>query len=182
VREALINAVVHTDYSQRGAPIRLSIFDDRLEIENPGLLPFGLTVEDLPHGVSRLRNRVIGRVFQALGLIEQWGSGIQRMTAVCRDAGLPPPIFEEIATRFRVTIPTVLVGPMVVDATEQAILASLKAGQGLATREIAAIIGLSARATRTRLARLIDRGLVREIGTSAKDPQRKYFLAEGGPR
>jgi DNA-binding Lrp family transcriptional regulator len=55
-------------------------------------------------------------------------------------------------------------------------------GQGLATREIAAIIGLSARATRTRLARLIDRGLVREIGTSAKDPQRKYFLAEGGHR
>jgi DNA-binding Lrp family transcriptional regulator len=51
----------------------------------------------------------------------------------------------------------------------------------LATREIAAIIGLSAWATRTRLVRLIDRGLVREIGTSAKDPQRKYFLAEGGP-
>ncbi|MEA5413473.1 winged helix-turn-helix transcriptional regulator, partial [Synechococcus sp. BA-120 BA3] len=134
------------------------------------LLPFGLTVEDLPHGVSRLRNRVIGRVFQALGLIEQWGSGIQRT-----------PIFEEIANRFRVTIPTVPVGPAVVDATERAILASLKEGQGLATREIAAIIGLSARATRTRLSRLIDRGLVREIGTSAKDPQRKYFLAEGGP-
>jgi len=181
VREALINAVVHTDYSQRGAPIRLSIFDDRLEIENPGLLPFGLTVEDLPHGVSRLRNRVIGRVFQALGLIEQWGSGIQRMTAVCQHAGLPPPSFEEIATRFRVTIPTVPVGPTVVDATEQAILTCLKGGQGLATREIATIIGLSARATRTRLARLIDRGLVREIGTSAQDPQRKYFLAEGGP-
>ena len=50
----------------------------------------------------------------------------------------------------------------------------------IATCGIAAIIGLSARATRTRLARLIDRGLVREIGTSAKDPQRKYFLAEGG--
>lgn len=90
VREALINAVVHTDYSQRGAPIPLLFFDDRLEIENPGLLPFGLTLEDLPHGVSKLRNRVIGRVFQALGLIELWGSGIQRMTAVCRDAGLPP--------------------------------------------------------------------------------------------
>ena len=181
VREALINAVVHSDYSERGAPIRLSIFDNRIEIENPGLLPFGLTVEDLPHGVSKLRNRVVGRVFQALGLIEQWGSGIQRMTAVCRDAGLPPPIFEEIATRFRVTIPTVPLGPTVVDATEQAILASLAEGQGMATREIAAIIGLSARATRTRLARLIGRGLVREIGTSAKDPQRKYFLAEAGP-
>jgi hypothetical protein len=78
---------------------------------------------------------------------------------------LPPPIFEELATRFRGTIPTVPVGPALVDATEQVIIINLN----------------KARATRTRLARLIDRGLVREIGTSAKDPQRRYFLAEGGP-
>lgn len=102
VREAVINAVAHTDYAQRGAPIRLSIFDDRLEVENPGLLPFGLTVEDLHHGVSKLRNRVIGRVFDSLGLIEQWGSGVQRMISVCREAGLGAPVFEEISTRFRV--------------------------------------------------------------------------------
>jgi hypothetical protein len=78
---------------------------------------------------------------------------------------LPPPIFEEIATRLRVTIPTVPVGPTVVIATEQAIIISLN----------------KARPTRTRLYRLIDRGLVREIGTSINNPQRKYFLAEGGP-
>ncbi len=173
VREALINAVVHTDYSQRGAPIRLSIFDDRLEIENPGLLPFGLTVADLTLDVSKLRNRVIGRVFQALGLVEQWGSGIQRINGVCRDAGLPPPIFEEISTRFRVTIPTTPAGPTLVDKTDQAILASLAEGQGLATSEIAAFIGLSTRATHTRLAHLIDRVLLSAIGTSAKDPQRE---------
>jgi len=58
LREAIINAVVHADYSQRGAPLRLALFDDRLEIENPGLLPFGLTMEDLWQGISRLRNRV----------------------------------------------------------------------------------------------------------------------------
>jgi predicted HTH transcriptional regulator len=64
VREAVINAVTHADYSQRGAPIRVSIFDDRLEVENPGLLPFGLTVEDLHRGISKLRNRVIGGASQ----------------------------------------------------------------------------------------------------------------------
>jgi hypothetical protein len=137
-----------TDYAQRGAPIRLSIFDDRLEVENPGLLPFGLTIEDLPHGVPKLRNRVIGRVFHALGLIEQWGSGILRMTAACRAAGLGSPIFEELATRFRVTIPTILVGPPVVDETDRAILESLGGGRG------------------------------REIGTGPQDPKRRYFLAE----
>jgi predicted HTH transcriptional regulator len=88
---SVVNAVIHADYAQRGAPIRLAIFDDRLEVENPGLLPFGLTLEDLPRGISRLRNRVNGRTFHALGLIEQWGSGIQRVTAACRDAGLAPP-------------------------------------------------------------------------------------------
>jgi len=121
VREAVINAVVHTDYAQRGAPLRLSIFDDRLEVENPGLLPFGLTVDDLPRGVSKLRNRVIGRIFHALGLIEQWGSGIQRMTAACRDAGLAAPVFEELATRFRVTIGTACVGDPLLDDANQAI-------------------------------------------------------------
>ena len=181
VREAVINAVVHTDYAQRGAPLRLSVFDDRLEVENPGLLPFGLTLEDLPHGVSKLRNRVIGRVFHALGLIEQWGSGIQRMTAACREAGLPAPVFEELATRFRVTIATVATGPPLLDETDQTILACLADGRGWLTSEIAVEIDLTPRATRTRLARLVGRGLVREIGTGPQDPRRRYFQAETGP-
>jgi len=54
-----MNAIVHADYAQQGAPIRIAIFDDRIEIENPGLLPFGLTIEDIMQGVSKLRNRVI---------------------------------------------------------------------------------------------------------------------------
>lgn len=82
-----------------------------------GLLPFGLTIEDLPRGVSKLRNRVVGRVFHGLGLIEQWGSGIQRMTAACREAGLPAPAFAEIAMRFRVTLSTVPLGEPVLDDT-----------------------------------------------------------------
>lgn len=177
VREAVINAIVHTDYSQRGAPIRIAIFDDRLEVENPGLLPFGLTVEDLPHGVSRLRNRVIGRVFHELGLIEQWGSGIQRMAAACREAGLAPPVLEEIGTRFRVTIRTTLIDEPSVDATERAILALLADGSGRVTSDIAKQIALTPRATRTRLAGMVARGLIREIGTSPQDPRRRYFIS-----
>ncbi len=178
VREALINAVAHTDYSQRGAPIRVSMFDDRLEIENPGLLPSGLTVEDLEHGVSKLRNRVIGRVFHALGLIEQWGSGIQRIIAACREAGLAPPRFEEIAMRFRVTIYTEPVAAPLVETTDQTILDALSDGEGRPTSEIAAVIGLTSRATRTRLARLVENGLLREVGTGPQDPKRRYFRVQ----
>ena len=176
VREAMINAVAHADYAQRGAPIRVSIFDDRVEIENPGLLPFGLTIEDLERGISKLRNRVIGRVFHALGLIEQWGSGIQRMIAACRDAGLADPRLEEIATRFRVTIFTQRVNRPALDDTDQAIVDALSDGVGRLTSQIAAVIGLTPRATRTRLARLVGSGVLREIGTGPQDPKRRYFI------
>jgi ATP-dependent DNA helicase RecG len=175
LREAVINAVAHTDYRQRGAPIRIAIFDDRLEVESPGLLPFGLTVDDLHRGVSKLRNRVIGRVFHSLGLIEQWGSGIQRMTNACRDVGLAPPVLEEIGIRFRVTLTTTPVGPSYLDEKDQAILNALTDG-GLLTNEVAKVVQMTTRATRTRLAKLAERGLVREVGTSPQDPKRRYFL------
>ncbi len=79
VREAVINAIVHADYSQIGAPSRVAIYDDRIEIENPGILLPGMTVEDVKQGVSKIRNRVIARVFRELDLIEQWGSGFRRI-------------------------------------------------------------------------------------------------------
>ena len=175
VREAVTNAVAHTDYAQRGAPIRVSIFDDRLEVENPGLLPFGLTVEDLFRGISKLRNRVIGRVFNALGLIEQWGSGVQRMTGACRDAGLPAPVFEEIGSRFRVTFANARAARTSLDATDQAILESLSDGAGRLTSEIALAIELTPRSARARLARLAGSGLVHAVGTGPQDPKRRYF-------
>jgi ATP-dependent DNA helicase RecG len=179
VREAVINAVAHADYAQRGAPLRIAIFDDRLEVENPGLLPFGLTVEDLPRGVSKLRNRVIGRVFHTLGLIEQWGSGVQRMTGACREAGLALPVFEEIGTRFRVTLFSARVSAPALDETDQAIVKALAGGKGLLTSEIANAIHRTSRSTRTRLARLVAGGLVREVGTGPQDPKRRYYRTEG---
>ena len=197
IREALVNAVAHADYSQRGAPLRVSIFDDRLEMENPGLLPFGLTLEDLPRGVSKLRNRVIGRVFHELRLVEQWGSGVQRILSACRDMGLPVPVWEEIGNRLRVTMRRgVNVASSVregtggyitgtgslreaasVQPTDQAILTALVSPDGLGTRQIAEAIGLSTRATRTRLKGLVDRGLVVEIGHGPHDPGRRYHRA-----
>lgn len=155
---------------------RLSIFDDHLEVENPGLLPFGLTVEDLHHGISKLRNRVLGRLFHALGLIEQWGSGIQRMTTACREAGLDALPLEEIGTHFRVTLYTARKHPPRVDQVEQAILDALSAGKGLSTQQVATRIKRSPRATRTRLVSLVARGLVAEVGPSPQDPKRQYFL------
>ena len=176
----------------------MSVFDDRLEVENPGLLPFGLTLEDLPRGVSKLRNRVIGRVFHELRLVEQWGSGVQRMLSACRDMGLPAPVWEEIGNRLRVTMRRALqvagslrdgpqgytasaggpVEALTLGATQRAILNVLDSRDGLSTHQIAEGIGLSTRATRTRLKQLVDRGLVVEIGRGPHDPKRKYHKAQ----
>jgi ATP-dependent DNA helicase RecG len=179
VREAIMNAIVHADYAQHGAPIRVALFDDRLEIENPGLLPFGLTIDDIQKGVSKLRNRVLGRVFQELGLIEHWGSGIQRMTAACQDRGLDAPQFEEIGTHFRVTLSAIPHHAPAKDARDESILAALAENleSGLSTSQIAKEIKLSPRAARTRLVSLVERGLIVEVGSGPQDPHRRYHLA-----
>ncbi len=103
VREALINALVHADYSLRGSHIQVAIFANRLEIQSPGMFPFGFTLEDLKAGVSRIRNRVIVQVFHALQLVEKWGSGYKRITDACKEGGYPDPKWEELGTTIRVT-------------------------------------------------------------------------------
>jgi ATP-dependent DNA helicase RecG len=102
VREALINAFAHTDYSMTGSRIQIAIFDNRLEIINPGMLPFGFTLDDLKTGISRIRNRVIVRVFHKLEFMEEWGSGYKRIIEACRDGGYPEPRWEELGTMMRV--------------------------------------------------------------------------------
>ena len=99
------------------------------------------------------------------------------MIAACRDAGLAPPVWEEIGHRLRVTIRTERLGEIAADATDQAILDQMDGGRGRSTSELARAIGLSPRATRSRLAKLVERGLVVEIGSGPRDPKRTYHRA-----
>ena len=178
LREVVINAYAHMDYSQKGAPIRLSIFEDRIEIENPGLLPFGLTVPDILEGISKVRNKVIVRVMHELDYVERWGSGIQRILASCRASGLPDPEFREISTRFRVTLYTLSFKAPKMDEIDLKIIDCLRHSTGLGTTDIATKIEISPRTTRERLKRLLDLKLVVEIGTSPYDPNKKYKLLQ----
>jgi ATP-dependent DNA helicase RecG len=177
LREALVNAVAHADYAQRGAPIRVAVFDDRIEIENPGILLPGLTIEELRDGVSRVRNRVIARAFKEVGLVEQWGTGVRRMIGACEAAGLPAPEFAELGFRFRVTIRTERIAEPVLDRVEDRIVAFIRAGEGRSTAEIAAHAGISTRATQYRLAALAERGLIVVVGSGPRDPRRRWFTA-----
>ena len=78
LREAIINAIVHNDYT-REVPPKVEFFDDRIEITSYGGLPEGLTESDFFEGVSMPRNKEIMRIFKDLDLVEQLGSGIPRI-------------------------------------------------------------------------------------------------------
>ena len=103
VREALLNAIVHRDYT--GAPIQVSVYNDRLIVWNEGSLPENLTIEDLKRKhFSRPRNPILAGTFFKGGLIEAWGRGTIKIINECRKAGLPEPAFELISGGVSVTI------------------------------------------------------------------------------
>ena len=104
VREAIVNAICHREYGDPGN-VQVRIFDDRLEVWNPGLLPEGLTIEALRTAhISIPRNPIIANCFFLSKYIEQWGTGTIRMIAACREARLPGPQFEERDLNFVVTL------------------------------------------------------------------------------
>ena len=95
LREALINALIHRDYANFGRDIKMGVYDDIVNIVSPGALPSIVTIEDILRGRSEIRNKVIANVFKELGLIEQWGSGINRIMLTCKKAGLDQPKIKE---------------------------------------------------------------------------------------
>ncbi len=103
VREAIINSIIHRDYSKRSGDVALLIFNDYLEIHNVGHLYGGLTINQLSEKhPSRRRNERISQVFFARGLIDRWGGGTRRILKLCDEHGLPKPSFSEQADGFLV--------------------------------------------------------------------------------
>jgi ATP-dependent DNA helicase RecG len=103
LREALINAISHRNYANRGTSIALAIYDDRLEIWNNGELPSELKIDDLrkPHQ-SYPRNEEIATIFYKRGWVEGWGTGTLRMIKYCQKNGAPEPEFQEYSSGFAV--------------------------------------------------------------------------------
>lgn len=93
IREALLNAIAHKDYSG-GVPIQISVYKDKIMIWNEGQLPEDWTIETLvaKHS-SKPYNPDVAMAFYRSGYIESWGRGITKMTDLCVEAGLPKPTF-----------------------------------------------------------------------------------------
>jgi ATP-dependent DNA helicase RecG len=103
-REAIANAICHRDYTIPGGAVAVAMYDDHLEITNPGDLHFGITPEKLtrPHE-SKPWNPIIANVFYRAGVIERWGTGTLNIIDWCGENGNPPPAWTEEAGSVYVT-------------------------------------------------------------------------------
>lgn len=104
LREAITNAICHRDYSDPGN-VQVRIFDDRVEVWNPGHLPNSISLEDLKREHSSFpRNKLIAQAFYLIGFMERWGTGTVKMIKSCKEAGLPEPEFHQDRSVFRVIL------------------------------------------------------------------------------
>lgn len=103
IREMIVNAHCHRNMTDESC-VQVAIYDDRLEVTSPGGLYNGLTFEEALQGHSKLRNRAIANIFNQIGLVEAWGTGLQRIQNAAREYGLPDPEFIEMPETFRVNL------------------------------------------------------------------------------
>ena len=153
-----------------------------MEIQNPGMLPFGMTMEDFKAGVSKIRNRVIARVFREMGLMEEWGSGYKRVIHACCSGGYPDPDWEELGTAFRVIFhphPAVLEHPRAdvpasvpgsvpvsvpVSDRQKWFLEQLAASKQIRASDLAVYWSISEKSAKRDIADLKRKGLVEFVG------------------
>lgn len=99
LREAVVNAVAHRDYSLAGEAVRLFYYPDRIEVHSPGLLPPGIRLDDLREGrvPSRPRNPILASLLRDVpgGYMERVGSGVVFMIGQMRALSRPEPEFRE---------------------------------------------------------------------------------------
>jgi len=181
VREAVINALLHADYSTMRSSIQVAIFDDRMEITNPGPLPLGLNLETALSGVSQLRNKVLGRVFRELELIEQWGSGLTRMRDVCLASGGSSPKFEELDLFFRVTLYPIAVQSKPKQPWQESLISYLRQHQRISVLEATKLWSVSDRTASIRLKSLCKEELLVELSKGPFDPLKVFILPKIEP-
>lgn len=184
IRELLANAFAHRPYTTRG-DIFINLYSDRLEIHNPGLLPFGVTPENILHK-SVKRNEQLTKVFYDLKLMEREGSGYDRMYEILLANGKPIPVPREGDDRTVVTVKKQIINNEVVKLMDRASkefqlrskevisLGIIAQHNSLSAIEFSKILGLKEpNATRHWLGRLPELQLVLDKG---KTKGKEYFI------
>lgn len=192
VREALINALAHRDYSATSGGVSIYVYPHKLEIQNSGALPEGVTVESLRKGqISVLRNPDIAHVLYLRGLMERIGRGSVMMVNKCREQNLPPPKWESnpdsgVTVTFYTTEATTEATTEVATEATTEVKRLLSKLQGEMSRsEIRDLLGLKndEHLRKAYLTPALKLGLIeRTIPDKPKSPKQKYRLSAVGKK
>lgn len=190
VREALLNSIVHRDYSFSSSTL-ISVFDDRIEFVTVGGLIKGITKSDIMLGISVLRNRRLAEVFYRLHLIEAYGTGMPKIQESYSESKVKPKI-EISDNAFKITLPNVNYKPQTekkntsvgapknipekaLSKREKQILSYLKEHSAAARHDIQKLVKCSQTTTLSTLGKMADKGLIQKRG---EGKQTVYVLKE----
>lgn len=188
-QEGIVNAVVHREYALTGSYIKVTMYDDRLEIESPGKLPNIVTVENIRE-TRFSRNPRISRVLTEMGWVRELNEGVKRIYSDMESFFLEAPIYSEPEQSVRLVLKNNIImrsirqgdramnsfGQDVWDSLDNAekMIVSYLINKGAAKRaELTQYTGKSSGTVTNRLNKLIDRGLVKANGNQY-DPNRNY--------
>lgn len=184
LREALLNALAHKDYSS-GNPIQLSVYEAKIIFWNEGQLPENWTVERLTMKHPSVPfNPDIANTFFRAGLIEAWGQGIFRMIDDCNKAGVLPPVFKYDLSGFVIEFAKPAektadkpaaskklrektgekTREKIREKTREKILQTIKDNDSITTSEIAARIGLTPKGVEYHIAKLKSERIIDRVG------------------
>lgn len=163
-KEAIINALSHRDYYDKGACITIELFSNRVEISNPGGLTSAIKPDEFGTK-SHSRNPLIFGLFERVDMVEKIGSGISRIKDAMKDAELPKPEFktEGIFTVVFNRIAEESVGEEVTKNTRDKIFELIKENPSITTKKIANSVGITTKGVEYQLAKMQEDGiLIRE--------------------
>jgi len=172
LREIIINAIVHRDYQLPG-PIKIAIYEDRVEIFSPGNFPGPLKVDQLEMGITYIRNHLICKLFREAGYIEKLGSGFLTLFNSYRQYHLPSPKIIEGTGFIKCILPRSDRQGRAYQAKENddEILDLFYANPEMNVREIIKILPISRQTAARRLSELVRVGKIKRIG---KGPAVRY--------
>ena len=178
VREALLNSLVHRDYSFRASTL-ISIYEDRIEFVSIGGLIPGLELDDLMMGVSVCRNAHLANVFYRLQLIEAYGTGMKKIMGAYADAPVQPQI-AATNNAFKIILPNVNAilkatevskkvdnaAALLSDSNEEKVLQFLKEHSMITRKEAQTLLEVSQSTAGRILKAMVDSGQIKKIGGS----------------
>ncbi len=184
IREALLNALIHRDYFNNTVQTQVRIFDDHIRFHNPGHLPEGITLETiLKEHYTYHRNPKIAEIFYRAGLVERYGSGIERMINVLSAVSLPLPEIASTPLGFTLTMrkdpfTREYLQKLGLNERQIAAIAFLRVHGTITNNQYQELNAVAARTALNDLNDLVRKHIVERRGRSRRDTH--YLLAPPG--